>query len=452
MTDSCVSRGPFVWRTRGVGAAAAVLLSAALAGAAPTPAPTQAPSAVGIEQSPAPAAAPVPFDVEAATRSYLDRLTPEQKHRSDAYFEGGYWLQLWDLVYGLAVAWILLNFGVSSRMRAPATRLARRPAIQTWLYGVQYVVALALMTYPYSVYKDFVREHQYKLATNTFGSWMRDVAVGLGVDVVLLPLFLMALYAVFRRAPRTWWVWGASLSVVFLAFAILIAPVYVDPLFNEYKPLANAAVKDEILTLARGSGIAVQNVYEFDASRQTNRVSGNVSGFLGTMRIRLNDNLLKRCTVPEIKSVMGHEIGHYVLNHVYELLLFFAVVLVSGFAFVRGAFDWTVRRIGRRWGISGIADVAGLPLLGALLSIYFFLLTPIINTAIRSNEAEADLYGLQSAREPDGFAEVALKLGEYRKLEPGPFEEWFFFDHPSGRSRIRMAMRWKAEHGPGPTR
>jgi STE24 endopeptidase len=141
---------------------------------------------------------------------------------------------------------------------------------------------------------------------------------------------------------------------------------------------------------------------------------------------------------------MAHEIGHYALNHVYETIVFFAIVLVGGFAFVRGSFEWGLRRWGGRWSIEGIGDVAGLPLLAALLSVYFFLLTPILNTYIRVNEAEADLYGLQAAREPEGFAEVALKLGEYRKLEPGAFEEWFFFDHPSGRSRIRMAMEWKA--------
>jgi len=144
--------------------------------------------------------------------------------------------------------------------------------------------------------------------------------------------------------------------------------------------------------------------------------------------------------------VMGHEIGHYVLNHVYESILFFAVVLAGGFGFIRWGFDRIRKRWGGGWGISGIGDIAGLPLLGALLSIYFFVLTPVLNTYIRVNEAEADIYGLHAAGEPEGFAEVALKLSEYRKLNPGPIEEWVFFDHPSGRARIRMAMDWRAEN------
>jgi STE24 endopeptidase len=138
--------------------------------------------------------------------------------------------------------------------------------------------------------------------------------------------------------------------------------------------------------------------------------------------------------------------GHYVLNHIFELLLQIGLLIVVGFAFVRWAFDRVAARWGPRWGIRGIADVAGLPLLVLLLSVFFFVLTPVTNTMIRTQEVEADIFGLNAARQPDGEAEVALKLGEYRKLKPGPVEEFVFFDHPSGYSRILMAMRWKAEN------
>jgi len=385
------------------------------------------------------------FDPAAATRAYLDRMTPEKKARSDAYFEGGYWLQLWGFLYGLAVAWLLLGSGLSRRFRDWALRRSRLLPVAQWLYAAGYVLLVAVLTFPLNVYQGFFREHQYDLATQTFPQWMRDQFVGLAVSLVLFPLLLVALYAVFRKAPRTWWLWGGAISVLFLVFVILIAPVYIDPLFNKYKPLEDARVKDEILSLARASGIETDDVWEFDASRQTTRVSANVSGFMGTMRVRLNDNLLNRCTLPEIKAVMGHEIGHYALNHVYELILDFGLAYVLGFAFLSWSFERARRRWGAGWGVTDITDIAGLPLLVAVFSVFFFILTPVQNNMIRVNEAEADRYGLQAAREPDGFAEIALKLGEYRKLEPGPFEEWFFYDHPSGRSRIKMAMEWKAE-------
>lgn len=145
---------------------------------------------------------------------------------------------------------------------------------------------------------------------------------------------------------------------------------------------------------------------------------------------------------------MGHEIGHYALNHVQEGIVFFGLLLAGGFAFVNALFERIRKRWSGRIGISDIGDIAGLPLLGALLATFMFLMTPVVNSFIRVNEAEADIYGLNAAREPDGFATVSLKLGEYRKLSPGPWEEMLLFDHPSGRSRILMAMTWKAEQEP----
>ena len=386
------------------------------------------------------------FDPESATRAYLDTLSPEEKARSDAYFEGGYWLQLWGFLYGLGVAWVFLGTGLSAKMRDLAERVTRRGPLRTALYAVQYTVVATLLGFPLAVYQGFLREHQYGLATQTFPEWMRDQGVGLVVGLILAALALPVFYGVIRKAPRTWWLWGTVVGVIFLAFTVLVAPVYIDPLFNTYEPLADPEVREPILSLARANGVPAEEVWQFDASRQTTRISANVSGFLGTMRIRLNDNLLERCTLPEIEAVMAHEIGHYVLNHIYELLISFGLVLAGGFAFVHFGFGRALRRWGGRWGVRDVGDVAGLPLLGALLAVYFLAMTPVVNTIIRVNEAEADLFGLNAARQPDGFATVALKLAEYRKLEPGPIEEWIFYDHPSGRSRIRMAMEWKAEH------
>lgn len=403
-----------------------------------------APEAADADPGPAPEAGA--FDPEAATRAYLDRLSPEEKARSDAYFEGGYWLILWGFLYGLGVAWLLLGTGLSARMRDLAERFARRGPLRTAAYALQYVVLTAILGFPLTVYTGFFREHQYDLATQGFGGWFRDWAVGLGVGAVMMAILLPILYGVIRKAPRTWWLWGAAVGGAFLAFVMLVAPVYIDPLFNTYKPLEDPEVREPILSMARANGVPADEVWEFDASRQTTRISANVSGFLGTMRIRLNDNLLNRTSLPEIQAVMAHELGHYVLNHIYELLILFSLILAGGFAFVHWGFGRALARWGAGWGVRGIGDVAGLPLLAAVLSVYFFVMTPILNTTIRVNEAEADIFGLNAAQEPEGFAEVALKLGEYRKLDPGPIEEWIFYDHPSGRARIQMAMDWKAEH------
>jgi STE24 endopeptidase len=221
--------------------------------------------------------------------------------------------------------------------------------------------------------------------------------------------------------------------------------VYVDPLFNTYEPLADGPVKESIFSLARANGIPTENVAQFDASRQTTRVSANVSGLLGTASIRLNDNLL-RTSLPEIREVMAHEMGHYVLNHVVKHLVYFGLLFTAGFAFMQFGYGAVVRRWGSGWNLGDHTEVAGLPLMVALLSVFMFITTPLTNNVIRIAEIEADLFGLNASREPDGFAETALKLGKYRKLAPGHLEELIFFDHPSGYERIYSAMRWKAEN------
>jgi STE24 endopeptidase len=206
-------------------------------------------------------------------------------------------------------------------------------------------------------------------------------------------------------------------------------------------------LKERILKLARGNGIPADDVYQFDASRQTTRISANVNGIFGTMRIALNDNLLARCTPEEVESIMAHEMAHYLLNHIYESLVYFALVILAGFAFMYWMSDRLLRRWGGRWGVRDSSDPAGLPLLLFLFTLFMFVATPLVNNIIRSNEVEADIFGLNVARKPEAWATVVLKLAEYRKLDPSPLEEWLFYDHPSGRSRILMAMYWQAEFG-----
>src|SRR5438034_1231903 len=261
------------------------------------------------------------FDVEAATNAYLAEMPPAARARSDAYFEGGYWLLLFGVV---------------------------------------------------------------------------------------------------RRLPRTWWLWGSLVTFLFLIFVILIGPVYILPLFNKVTPLNDPALTQRILRLARANGIPARDVFMMDASKQTTRMSANVSGFGNTMRITLNDNLLRRGSPEEIEAVMGHEMGHYVLNHVYKGLLFFLVLIVTWFAALFYSLQWALNRWGARWQIRGVGDTAVLPLVLLITSIFFFVLTPVLNTYVRTQEAEADIYGINASRQPDGFAQAAIHLGEYRKMSPGP--------------------------------
>jgi len=425
----------------------AVAVAAVLAGAAPSAAPAQSAPVKLVQLAPPPPAASGAsgsIDPEAATRAYLARQTPAEKARSDAYFEGGYWLDLWTFLWAVAVYFVLLHTGASARMRVFAERL-RFSFLHIPAYWVQFLLAVTVMSFPLTLYRGFVREHQYGLSNLTFGAWMGELGKGLVIAAILGALAMIILFAVLRRLPRTWWLWGAVTTVAFAMFFAVIVPVAIVPVFNNPKRLTDQRVVAPILSLARASGINAKDVWEIDASKQSKRISANVSGFLGTERITLNDNLLNRASLPEIEAVMGHEMGHYVLNHIYKFLVQLGIVAVIGFALLKVVFERLRVRNGR-WQVRGIDDPAGLPLAALLLTAYLFVLTPGLNKLVRTQEYEADLYGLNASAQPDGFAQVALKLGEYRKLDPTPFEEFFFYDHPSGRTRIYTAMRWKAEH------
>jgi STE24 endopeptidase len=386
------------------------------------------------------------FDAVAATNAYLAQIPADARSRSDAYFEGGYWLILWDFLYGALLYILLLRLRWSAAMRNLAERVTRLKPIQTFIYWCEFLLVTTLLGFPLTVYEGFIRERKYGLATQTFGPWLNDQCKGLLVGLILGGLVVTLLFGVVRKLPRTWWIWGAVVTIFLMATIVMIAPVYIVPIFNTPKLLDDPRITAPILSMAHANGIAVDKVYEIDASKQSTRMSANVSGLGSTMRITLNDNLLKRGSPQEIQFVMGHEMGHYVLHHIPKDMLFFFLVIVLAFAFLRGSVEWCLARWGQQWQVQGTTDTAVLPLVFLLGSLFFFVLTPILNTETRTNEHEADMYGLNASRQPDGFAQAAIHLGEYRKMNPGPVEEFFFFDHPSGRNRIYAAMRWKAEN------
>ena len=398
------------------------------------------------------AARPGPtFDVNKATEAYLGLLSPAQRASSDAYFEGGYWLQLWGLLYGVVIAAVFLRTGLSRWMRNAGERISRRPWLQTLVYALLWLLAGFVLGLPLSIYEGFVREHQYGLATQDFGAWFGDQLKGLLVLLVMGPVVIALLYAAVRRAGARWWVWAGGGAFVLILFVMMFAPVFVEPLFNKYQALREGPERQAVLSMAHANLIPTDNVLEFDASKQTTRVSANVAGFAGTTRVALNDNLLNKTSLPEIKGVMGHEMGHYVLNHGFRGSVYLTLVIVFGFWFVHRVFDGLLARWGGRLGLRDRGDVAALPLAIAVLSVYFFFATPLVNSIVRQMEAEADAFGLNAAREPHGFAMAAMRLSAYRKLRPGPLEEIVFYDHPSGYQRVHASMLWLKENQDNPT-
>lgn len=385
----------------------------------------------------------LPRAAEAATQAYLNRLPADVLQRSNNYFEGGYWLQLWNFLLGLVIAVILLGQRRSAIIRDWAQRVGRYAFIRDGLYALAYSIASWLLSLPLTIYQNFIREHAYGMANQQFGAWFGEELLGLLVNSSIFAIVIAILYAAIRRIGDRWWLWGTGIVTTFLIFEFLVFPIWVDPLFNTYKPLDEGAAKTAVLSMAKANAVPVDNVYWYDASRQTTRVSANVSGIFGSAAIRLNDNLLFHSSLPEIRAVTAHEIGHYVLHHLYISILEFGLMTLAGFLFAKWAMQRLLQRYAQRFSLQGISDVANLPLLMAVFSVCSFVATPISNTLSRIQEIEADRFGLNLAREPLGAAEVYLKLTEYRKPDPGAIEEFVFFDHPSTRFRIKQAMRWR---------
>lgn len=391
--------------------------------------------------------AALPRDAKLATQAYLDRLPKEAVQRANDYDEGGYWLPVWELLLGLALTALLLGRRRSARLRDWAQRLGRHGLLRDGIYGGVYGLLAGLLLLPLSFYRDYWREHAYGMSTQSAVDWWIEWGIGWGLEIVGTAIAVALLYAVFRRAGERWWLWGAAACSALLALLLLVHPVLVDPLFNTYKPLEPGPVRTAVLSMAHATGVPADEVYAFDASRQTKRISANVSGLGATAAIRLNDNLLNHTSLPEIRAVMAHELGHYVLNHGPKMLMQFGLLILFGLLFCNAAMRGLFARYGARWGTQSVADVASLPLLSAVFAVFMLLATPVFNTIIRTQEIEADRFGLHLARDPHGFAEVMLKLADYRKPDPGALEEFVFFHHPSARHRIHDAMRWREAMG-----
>ncbi|MBX9884414.1 MAG: M48 family metallopeptidase [Novosphingobium sp.] len=391
------------------------------------------------------------FDADHATQLWLATLSAPARARSDAYFDGRVWISLWNTVFAVLICWLLLRMRLLPKVRDGMQRRGWRPWLGIMACALVFLLADAVLGLPWSVYADFWREKQYGLMNQSLLAWLGDQVIGFVLSAVFGSLFLLILYAVIRKYPARWWLIGTGVVAAALTVTTLIAPIFLFPLFNTFTELPEGPVRARIVRIAEASHVPAEHIYLIDASRRSDRISANVSGLGPTVRISLNDNLYRKTSLAETAAVMGHEIGHYALGHIWQRIVLLTLVF--------GTLLWLAARItpplirygGQRWGIRGMGDPASLPVLSAVMSVLVLLATPAINTIVRVEEGDADAFGLDAAREPDGFAGAAMKLSAYRKIAPGPLEEMLFYDHPSGMTRVRKAMQWKKDHVPGAT-
>lgn len=385
------------------------------------------------------------IDPAAETAKYLATLPPEVHAKATAYTQGGHWLLLWGAVSAIIVAWLIIRSGVLVKLRAGIERQRPRP----WLAALAVLpAALAMETVlglPWLAYSDWWRETRYGLSSQPFGGWLADTLLTGVIFLVAMSLVMLPVYWLIRRAPRTWWLWASGVTAGFMIIAMLLAPIYILPLFNTYTPAPEGPVREAVVEMAKANGVPSDKIFVFNGSRQSNRYTANVTGLFGSAQINISDTMLKAgADMSEIRAVVGHEIGHYALGHIFRSVGVMAVLCIVGFWLMNRLFPLACRLLGAG-DVKGVADPAGYPVFSLLLALLFLVATPITNTVTRMGEAEADDYSLRTVNEPDGLAKALIQTVEYRAATPGKVEEFIFYSHPSVSWRIRNAMEWKAK-------
>lgn len=382
------------------------------------------------------------FDPQTATAAYIDALGAEALAKSAQFTVGNHWLILWSLLITIAVAWLIVRSGLLEKADAKLGK--RGPNARAFVVSALYFLLAGALSVPWSIYTDWWRPLSYGRTSQPLADALMQGAIGIGLSAVLAGLFFVGVYALIRRAGPRWWLWSGALSAFAIAVGLLIAPVAIMPLFNKFEPLADGPVKTALSGMARDAGISPDRIVVFDGSRQSNNFTANVGGVGPSARIAIADVALKGASLDEVRAVTGHEIGHYVLNHVWSRVALMSVLAMLAFLLVDRAYGRTAAAFGSR---APLSSPAGLPVVMVLVSILFVLGTPIINGLIRVSELQADRYSLDTVGLPDAMAIALVKTAEYRYPRPTPVQEFLFYSHPSVERRVRIAMEWKAAHG-----
>ena len=398
-------------------------------GAIPPAAAPAAPAAV----PQAAASAPAP---DAHSVVVTEEMRDHQRWEDTLYFAG--------TAYGFIILIALLGLGISGRLRDIAVRLSRRPFLAAMACFVLFIGISTLLSFPLDYFTRFVIPHRFALSDQGFGGWLWDYLKTMLVGMVLgAPLVALALRGVARI--RQWWLalWLGSVPVVL--FLVLIGPVILAPVFNDFQPLKDQKLKKEILDLAAKAGISGGRVYQVDKSKQTKEMNAYVNGLGPTQRIVLWDTIIAKMSHDELKFVMAHEMAHYLLNHIWKLLVTLLALLLVAFWGGQRVVEWATRKWGRSWGFEAPHDPAAVPLLFLTFSLFVFLLTPVMYGVSRYFEHESDTFALEVTRLNDAGARSFVKFAEDSKVLPDPpaFIRFWRYAHPTLAERIEFCRTYK---------
>lgn len=380
------------------------------------------------------------FDPAAETAHYIDSLGPEALQKAASYTTASHWLLLGGLIVAAIVTWIIVRSGLLERVSAKLQN--RAWPLRTGLICLTFFIVSAVLSLPWSIYQDYYFEKSYGRTSQPFADFLSQNVIGIALSSFLGGLFFLGVYALIRRAGKSWWLWSGGFAAFAAAATILLSPVLIEPIFNEYKPVPEGPVRTALLIMADEAGIPHDWVLMFDGSRQSNNFTANVSGVFGSARIAISDVAMKQASLDEVKAVTGHEIGHYVLGHVWRSVFVIIFIAMLGFFLADRVFNRVAALFGSK---AKVGDPEGLPILLLIVSVLGLFAQPVINGVTRMGESEADAYSLRTVNLPDALAAALVKTAEYRYPRPSALQEAIFYSHPSVEKRVRRAMEWKAQ-------
>jgi STE24 endopeptidase len=370
---------------------------------------------------------------------------PEATAAALSYYYTGNVLWVLGGILGLAVPLVFLFTGWSARLRDMALRVSPRWAATLLVYFVVYEAVSFVIGLPLAYYQEFVVEHQFELSNQGFGKWFGDSLIQLGVGTVIGYVVLLGIYWALRKSPKRWWLYAGLALVPFVFAVMLVAPLWIDPLFNKFGPMKDRALEVKILALADKAGIEGSRVFEVDKSVDTKTTNAYVSGFLGTKRIVLWDTIIKKLDEPQLLFVMGHEMGHYVLGHVWKIPLVLSALIMLALYGVHRLSHGLIARYSDRFGFARLDDIASLPLVSVVAGVVMMVAMPAFNAFTRHTEHEADLFGLEITRNNNAAANAFVRLQADNLAVPRPNVLLHLIrgNHPTIAERIEFSNTYR---------
>ena len=380
-----------------------------------------------------------------AQRVEAQVVVPEPSPLALQYYRSGN--VLWAIGTGLSlvIPALLLFTGFSARLRSFGFRLGRRWLPSVMLYGLLFMLATALLSLPFAYYVGYLRQHAYGLSSQSLEKWAGDWLKGTLVSGLGLALVLWIPYLLLRKSPKRWWLYAGLATIPIATFVLVISPVLVDPLFNEFGPMKDRDLEKRILTVAQRAGIPGSRVYQVNKSIDTKTVNAYVTGLGATKRIVLWDTILAELGPDQITFVVAHEMGHFILRHILALIVMSTLLALASLYVVHRLAGRLIARHGHRFGFSQLSDPASLPLLILLGTVVSLIATPLVLAFSRHQEHEADRFALELTRDNRAAALAFVRLQEENLSvpRPGPWYMLWRGSHPSLAERVEFANRYR---------